>query len=81
MNTTSTKSLTPLVLTLAILCTSCGKKTEQEQAEVVRPAKLVVVQGAVDQRLSRYPANRIPDGRHGDQPSDRCGGSTGRSRR
>ncbi len=56
MNTIGIKLLTPLVLTMAVLCTSCGKKNEQEQVEVVRPARLVVVKGAVDQRLNRYPA-------------------------
>ncbi len=56
MHRSTTKPHAALLLATTLLLTSCAKKTEEVPKEIVRPAKLVVVQGAVDERLSRYPA-------------------------
>ena len=56
MTTGDMKSVTPLMLAMAVLFTSCGKKSEEDQAEVVRPAKLIVIKGAVGQQRSSLPA-------------------------
>ena len=50
------KSVTPLILATTVLLTACGKKTEEDQPEVIRPAKLIVIQGAVGQQRRLLPA-------------------------
>ena len=56
MTTVDMKSVTPLILAMAVLFTSCGKKSEEDQADVIRPAKLIVIQGAVGQQRRLLPA-------------------------
>ena len=50
------KSVTPLILATTVLLTACGKKTEEDRAEVIRPAKLILIQGAVGQQRRLLPA-------------------------